>query len=133
MTDSPVEGAVGRSPVVAAAGDDISLPYRTERLYEVWSNSDRKSFSIHSAAHMIDDSRDYRRRKSSPDYCDSSNKTKTQCLFEIVEQKKQIFGPTHAWGPDCSKKFSPLEPGITSEDRVIPFARKWKSQSLVER
>ena len=34
--------------IVMAAGDDISLPHRTQRLYGVWEDSGRKAMSVFS-------------------------------------------------------------------------------------
>src|SRR3954469_6326230 len=34
--------------VLAAAGDDVSLPHRTQATYEAWEASDKKATSIHS-------------------------------------------------------------------------------------
>jgi glycosyltransferase involved in cell wall biosynthesis len=42
--------------IVMAAGDDISVPNRTELLYQAWEASQRKAFCIHSQVTNVDES-----------------------------------------------------------------------------
>jgi glycosyltransferase involved in cell wall biosynthesis len=107
--------------IVVAAGDDISLPNRTERIYEVWRDSDMKCFSIHSAGRSINAAGEFLQRKSSPYFRNDSGESRTQYLSAVIQESQYVFGATHAWSSDCFEKFGPLMPGITCEDRAIPF------------
>src|SRR4051812_31155385 len=41
--------------ILAAAGDDVSLPNRTQVTYEAWEHSGRQATSVHSAIIQIDE------------------------------------------------------------------------------
>src|SRR5215475_13066302 len=41
--------------IVAAAGDDVSLPHRAQATYEAWEASGRKATSIHARIIQIDE------------------------------------------------------------------------------
>lgn len=102
--------------IVAAAGDDISLPHRTERLWNEYLKCGRKAYSIFSNEYLIDGSGNKRAhgRQMSPDM-------EKLTLDWFVKHQASITGSSHVWHRDVFDVFGPLGDGIVSEDVAIPF------------
>jgi glycosyltransferase involved in cell wall biosynthesis len=100
--------------VVAAAGDDISLPERTVEIYQAWIDSGMKSFSIDSEYEMIDEV------GISFDGPSPHDLPKEQQLLHFSKTLvNYVIGSTHAWHRKVFDIFGPL-PNITLEDVAIP-------------
>lgn len=100
--------------VVGAAGDDISLPERSEEIYNAWLDSDKTAFSLDSRYEMIDEAG--KRINVSPDKC----LPKEQQLHHFSKTiTNYVSGCTHAWHRKVFDVFGPL-PNITLEDVAIP-------------
>jgi glycosyltransferase involved in cell wall biosynthesis len=108
--------------VVGSAGDDVSLPERTEITYQAWENSGRRATSIFSCYTTITstgqelgmggirgnpaDAILYRPQRGS--------------LAEFLSNKwPVVVGCTHAWSPTLFKYFGPLTSDL--EDLVLSF------------
>lgn len=100
--------------IVAAAGDDISIPERTISIYKAWEMSNRKAFSIDSECEIIDEN-GIRLLKELNQY----EKREKQLINFTENFRNLVLGSTHAWHRDVFKIFGPL-PGIIQEDITIP-------------
>jgi glycosyltransferase involved in cell wall biosynthesis len=101
--------------LVAAAGDDISVPQRVQRLVETWISGGKKAGMIHSACTVItEDGRDV-----GPLQC--------PCLDDLTAVERAaarnafVIGATEAWSPKLFSVFGPLLENLTHEDRALPF------------
>lgn len=108
--------------VVAAAGDDISLPVRTELIYQAWEWSRRKATSIFSSYLIIDkdgasDGTGGFRRA---DHNSMGFTILNGNLLRFLRRREPVVnGCTHAWSPVLFKYFGPLRSGL--EDSVLSF------------
>lgn len=100
--------------VVGAAGDDISLPERTEEIYKAWLDSDKTAFSLDSRYEMIDEAGE--RINVSHEQCLPKEEQLHHFSKTIVNY---VSGCTHAWHRKVFDVFGPL-PNITLEDVAIP-------------
>jgi glycosyltransferase involved in cell wall biosynthesis len=108
--------------VVAGAGDDVSLPERTQVLYEAWEHSHRKATSIFSSYMTISatgqelglggfrgDPQDqtlYRPQQGN--------------LYDYLSRKwPVVVGCTHCWSRELFRYFGPLRADL--EDLVLSF------------
>ena len=102
--------------VVVNAGDDISSPDRVARIAELWHRADRGVTLIHSAACGIDaDGRVLDVIRPPQRIMD------TPTPATIIRDKSHVIGATAAWDRAVFREFGPLGPGLSTEDRVIPF------------
>lgn len=111
-----VMGIANGEVVVVAAGDDISMPQRTERLWQENLVLEGKAYSIFSNEYLIDIYGNKRAlgRQSPPD-------PKKLTLDWFVHHQASITGSSHAWKRDVFDFFGPLEDQVVSEDVAIPF------------
>ncbi len=102
--------------MVVAAGDDISLPERTQRLVEAWLASGRVAKSIHSRASCIDDlSQDLGFEHT------GTIALENPTVEQFVRQDMWLLGATHAWDMEVFRRFGHLIRGVVHEDTVIPL------------
>jgi glycosyltransferase involved in cell wall biosynthesis len=100
--------------IVVAAGDDVSLPSRSEELVRVWSKGG--IFSIWSNAITVDE----HGVEQGPFAQGASVPVKSwQEMAQIGGTG--VLGATHAWDRTVFDKFGPLPEGTIQEDVVIPF------------
>lgn len=118
-----VEVAQGKL-IVGAAGDNVSLPQRTQAVYQAWERSGRQATSIHSNFVQIDEG-----GRPMDQIIKSSYHGETR---EVVEQKVGplaymqtlepiVFGCTHAFSPRLFKVFGELPAEVIHEDNVLAF------------
>ena len=102
--------------VVIAAGDDISLPARVEKIHIAYKVSGGKAISIFSNYIKIDaDGKEIgiKYNKGFPDgYFLPKN---------IIERNSLLPGCTHAWHKNNFRIFGDIITPLTCEDMVIPF------------
>lgn len=102
--------------VVIAAGDDISVPHRTETLVKAWLDSGRKAHSIYSDTEAIDQQGrklGINRFPPAP-YQDD--------LMRLCRKGKAgVPGCAHAWRKSVFDYFGPLNPDVVYEDGAIPM------------
>ncbi|MEW6284996.1 MAG: glycosyltransferase [Chloroflexota bacterium] len=104
--------------IVAAAGDDISLPERVERTYHAYLESERSAYSIFSNAIWIDENgckMNLLRRQP------VNSRALTFLHYGTRSTPGFLNGCTHAWKRECFDFFGPLMDGVGAEDTVIPF------------
>ena len=101
--------------IVVAAGDDISLPHRVERIVSFWTKSNKQCHSIYSSVIEIDEyGRDLGER------C-HPNMFLNRSLHEISTANPYVSGASHAWSKDVFSVFGDLMPSVVHEDCTIPF------------
>lgn len=101
--------------VVVAAGDDISLPIRTDKLVSAWLGSDRKIKSVHSYVADMDDQGVLtgNLRRGSSDVM-LSNPIDHAALNIFV------LGAAHGWDMSLITNFNPILGSVVNEDVIIP-------------
>jgi len=100
--------------VIAAAGDDISFPHRTERVYEAWLFSKRKATSLFSQYTTIDE----RGTVISPASITDRNYVHSRVLnisaSDFLRRKIPIIGGgcSHVWSRRLFELLGPLPEDI---------------------
>lgn len=102
--------------IVVAAGDDVSLPHRTERIWDEYLVSGRTAHSIFSNEYLIDTLGNRRAlgRQIPPD-------PETLTMRWFVQHRSWVMGSSHAWHREVFDIFGPLNDQVVSEDSAIPF------------
>ena len=101
--------------IVAAAGDDISLPHRTAVHAGVFFGNFGKVHSIHSSVMKIDeDSKDL--GLWTPPILNTKGTPE-----ELVDKFGLIIGASHSWSRKLNEIFGPIQYGEAYEDMVIAF------------
>ncbi len=110
--------------IVGGAGDDVSLPERTQVLYEAWDRCGRPPTSVHSDVIQIDaDGRPIRQVHQHTNGLEHG---------EILEQQVEpsayvenfrpiVFGCAHAWPRRLFDIFGHMPEDVIHEDNVLPF------------
>jgi glycosyltransferase involved in cell wall biosynthesis len=101
--------------IVIAAGDDISLPERVERLYQSYAVSQGQAHSLFSRAIRIDSDGD---QLGAEQISYSPNRYE---LEYMAEHPVSVPGSTQAWSRKIFESFGPIDTRIISEDVIIPF------------
>ncbi len=99
--------------IVAAGGDDISLPNRVADTVEMWRNTGKKYLSICSEMLMINEAGE----------CFNKLPKVKSVTFDKVLQphSRWIYGASHAWHKSLFDIFGPLRDDVVSEDKTIGF------------
>lgn len=103
--------------VIAAAGDDVSVPHRVRTLVEAWLESDKNAGVLHSACRTI--TAEGKQFMEPDGYC--------PCLaaLETAEQAARtnafVIGATEAWNKDIFRRFGDLRLDLIHEDIALPF------------
>jgi glycosyltransferase involved in cell wall biosynthesis len=102
--------------IVVNAGDDVSVPERTERLAGAWLASGRKAKMVHSATRRSDvEGRLKEIKRPSRQIID------TPTAAAIICDRLFVIGATAAWDRDIYDTFGPLGTKVATEDRILPF------------
>ncbi|MBK7917794.1 MAG: hypothetical protein IPJ94_16325 [Chloroflexi bacterium] len=101
--------------VVVAAGDDISLPERTDHLCKIYLSSHKRTHSLYSQAIRIDGAGNHLGKT------DTRHETEKFTLEKMAEQQIGLLGSTQAWHHDVFRIFGTIDTQVISEDNVIPF------------
>jgi glycosyltransferase involved in cell wall biosynthesis len=102
--------------IVIAAGDDISLPHRTERIWEEYVASGRTACSLFSNAIWINETG----QKQGLLRRVPANPTKLTVEY-FASSFLAVNGCTHAWHRKVFDVFGPMLEMTNFEDVVIPF------------
>ena len=102
--------------IIAAAGDDISLPMRVQRIASAYFRSERRAYSIYSDETLIDENGNQRNTSSV-----RNPKPNELTLRFFVHHRASVVGSSHAWQKRVFDFFGPLDSGLVNEDCVIPF------------
>lgn len=102
--------------IVGSAGDDVSLPERTEVLWRAWEESGRTICSVSSTMRLIDEEgADYGLFENPlPPYAND-------ILCMCREGMPGVGGASHAWDRRIFDVFGPLRSDVSFEDRALPF------------
>lgn len=101
--------------IVVAAGDDVSLPQRVERLAAAWEQSGRRAHALNSGLQQIDE--DGVRGVVLPGCGGRARST----LEDFVDHAGAFFGASAAYSRAVFERFGPLDPFNIFEDQVLPF------------
>lgn len=101
--------------IVVAAGDDVSLPGRVERLVQVWEDSGREIHAMNSDLQQIDE---HGVRGIALSGCGDRADVK---LEDFVAHAATLFGASAAYSRAVFDRFGPLDPFNIFEDQVLPF------------
>lgn len=110
--------------ILAAAGDDISLPQRTQVTYEAWESSGRKATSIHSKIFQIDEkgnSIDEVFKNECVDGAARLMEQKVQPIKYVQTLEPLIFGCAHAFSRKLYNVFGNLPDEVIHEDNALGF------------
>lgn len=110
--------------VLAAAGDDISLPNRTEATYAAWEASGRKATSIHSRIIQIDENGNLAGEVFKDESENSAAKHVEQKALpmEYVQTLQPlIYGCAHGFSRKLFATFGNLPEEVIHEDNAIGF------------
>lgn len=102
--------------IVVAAGDDISLPHRTEVTAEAFGKSKGNAVSIYSAVIQIDSQGKELGIASSPPPDENA-----ELDFRVRRNCPGVHGASHAWRRCVFDVFGPLGANVIAEDRAIGF------------
>jgi hypothetical protein len=110
--------------IVLSAGDDVSLPERTDVIYEAWNDSGRKATSLYStffvidkAGSVIEQPRVEKRRGEQVRVSHQQARLKDY----VRRRSPHVPGCAHAVSPRLFSEFGPLPPSIICEDTVLAF------------
>ncbi len=112
-----ISHAMGRARgelIVVAASDDISLPERTERIWQTFAESGGKAMSIYSSFVTIDGTGRRQETVGKPP-------SETGHDIEAYIKSGGVHGCSHAWHRRVFDVFGPLYPGTVYEDKAIPL------------
>jgi len=114
--------------IVIAAGDDVSLPHRTEAIWRAWEDSARRAMVIASGFIVIDEE---------GRLCEGNRKTATSDraavevgsrsdLYEYCAtldvrpaSRARMTGATFAWNPRLFSQFGPMPDRVVHDDSLI--------------
>lgn len=108
--------------VLAAAGDDISLPERSQVMFEAWDATGRTATSLHSRVIHIDERGEVIKRPTWELAGPPTNRVLEQpaTASSYVETLKPgVFGCAAGWVPGIFKTFGDLPQGLLFEDNLI--------------
>lgn len=101
--------------IVVAAGDDISLPERTEVIVKSYLEKKGQVFSIHSAVTKINV------QGNELDVWVPPLTESQPSPFSIATSVSLVIGATHAWTRDIFRVFGPIMHAHAYEDLVIAY------------
>ena len=104
------------SLIVTAAGDDVSIPHRTQASYEFWLQGNGVIKSLFSNALVIDE----KGSGQGPLFAKLIDFSEDMSQFVAVGNC-WVAGCTHCFSRELFERFPPLPAGIIHEDRAIPF------------
>lgn len=103
--------------IVIAAGDDISLPRRVERVYQVYDSTNGAAKSIFSNNLIINSSGEPQGLDFGEPVLNGQYSPENMARHEFFD----MAGCSHAWSREVFDVFGPMMTPLTCEDRVIPF------------
>jgi hypothetical protein len=108
--------------VLAAAGDDVSLPHRTEVTYQAWEQFGRRPTSICSSYMTISETgaeMGIGGLRGDPKDTRPLKLLEGDLLQFLTTRKPAVCGCSHAISPELFRYFGPLKSGL--EDLVLSF------------
>lgn len=102
--------------IVIAAGDDRSLPHRTQRIVDCWLASGKRAHMVHSAVFMLDDRGRTIGEEHAPPVMQSTPKPK-----EVIDGYLHAIGAGMAFSKACLDRFGPIAEHALIEDHILPL------------
>lgn len=102
--------------VVAAAGDDISLPQRTERIVDAYRHHDGQSAYFFSLVNGMTEAGEVGGSYQSPGAADAGNARKI-----ALSPYPLAIGAAQAWTRRMIEAFPPLRGDVWAEDQIFGF------------
>lgn len=110
--------------IVVAAGDDISLPERTEKLFQAYQSSGGLALSLYSKTRRIDES------GNQLDMQEDLKSNSQYSLEYMANHQVSVAGSAHAWHRRLFDVFGPMNESAVSEDVILPFRAKLLGEVL---
>jgi glycosyltransferase involved in cell wall biosynthesis len=110
--------------ILAAAGDDVSLPARAQVVRDAWEYSGRRATSIHSSIIQINESGgriDQVFHNESPSSSEKFIAQEVAPLGYVETLEPLIFGCAHAFSRKLFRVFGNLPEDVIHEDNAIGF------------
>lgn len=111
LINSMAEGRI----VIAAAGDDISVPHRVSTLVDLWLASKKKGVLFHSGFKWILPNGEVVKDIS----CGCLREL--QSLGDVAQVNAHVAGCTEGWVPALFQEFGDLHATVVHEDRALSF------------
>lgn len=108
--------------IVGAAGDDVSFPERTEKLFQAHRLSNGTALSLYSRTNRIDE---FGKILDQQDNLKSNNQ---HSLAYMANHQVSVIGSAHAWHRKLFDVFGPMDESAVSEDVILPFRAKLLGQ-----
>ena len=108
--------------VVGAAGDDVSLPMRTELIWRAWEESGRRAtsiFSSYSAMSREGVAQTHETARESQGDSRGWKRLEGELRDFLLRRSPVVYGCTHAWSRRLFDYFGPLRSDL--EDSVLSF------------
>lgn len=114
--------------IVASAGDDVSVPQRTDRVYKRWLQSERRAFLVYSNLIEMDEKgKTLRHRDFAEEAPDPLRQSEQWDLWDhICGRVPPYHGATFAYPRALLTGFGPLMEGVIFEDNVL----NWRAEGL---
>jgi glycosyltransferase involved in cell wall biosynthesis len=100
--------------VIVAAGDDYSIPERTQVIFDRWESGGRRAFSIGSYVINFNEKTEILVRRPIP-------QKNRDLAWRGTHFTPGILGAAHAWHRRIFEEFGPINRNVVAEDRVIVF------------
>lgn len=111
-----INSLVNGELIVIAAGDDISLPHRTEKLVAEYTASNKETNYFYSSAREMTLSGSLQGIVTSPGADCASSKLRT-----ALSPYPLAIGATQAWTRALIDSFSPFHADVWAEDQILGF------------
>ncbi|MFM0739536.1 glycosyltransferase [Paraburkholderia xenovorans] len=98
-----------------AAGDDMSVPTRCERVVDYWLEHDRRPDLIATDLADMDEAGNVHERMT-PTELDNY-----RSFDDWLAHKPWLVGAAHTWSRRLFERFGPMLPGSAAEDQVMTF------------
>ncbi|SAL50024.1 Putative glycosyltransferase EpsE [Caballeronia terrestris] len=98
-----------------AAGDDISMPQRCERVMNAWIESGKRYGLIATDLQDLDAAGNVH------DILTVTDLSGYQGFDDWSRSRPHVVGAAHAWARRLFTEFGPMEPGIYGEDQIMVF------------
>ena len=101
--------------LVESAGDDISLPERTERLATAWLESGRRAVAVHSEKRDIDEA------GTALAFAPRTDILAGDDPAAMLEKKRALIGATLGWAREAYDRFGPISDVASFHDYPVAF------------
>ena len=102
--------------IVACAGDDISVPHRTERIVDSYLRSGRRSHYFYSMVRAMSESGELQGVYQSP----GAGAVRSKLRSGLANYPLAI-GASQAWTKHFVNAFAPMHRGVWAEDQIFGF------------